>query len=113
ECRRPRRHRDARRSRGGGGDRGDAPGEGAAAREDGRCDRWHRPRRDVGRARWPGRPRGIGAVLNPYEGPVQALIDELGRLPGIGPKSAQRIAYYLLKSDPQDAKRLARAIEEA
>jgi recombination protein RecR len=51
--------------------------------------------------------------LNPYEGPVQTLIDELGRLPGIGPKSAQRIAFYLLKVDSQDAKRLARAIEEA
>ena len=51
--------------------------------------------------------------MNPYEGPVQTLIDELGRLPGVGPKSAQRIAYYLLKSDPQDAKRLARAIEDA
>src|ERR1700750_2468744 len=48
-----------------------------------------------------------------YEGPVQTLIDELGRLPGIGPKSAQRIAFYLLKADAQDAKRLARAIEEA
>jgi recombination protein RecR len=32
-----------------------------------------------------------------YEGPVQDLIDELGRLPGIGPKSAQRIAFHLLK----------------
>jgi recombination protein RecR len=51
--------------------------------------------------------------LNPYEGPVQTLIDELGRLPGIGPKSAQRIAFYLLKVDSQDAKRLARAIEDA
>jgi recombination protein RecR len=51
--------------------------------------------------------------VNPYEGPVQALIDELGRLPGIGPKSAQRIAFYLLKVDAQDAKRLARAIEDA
>jgi len=51
--------------------------------------------------------------MNPYEGPVQALIDELGRLPGIGPKSAQRIAFYLLKADVQDAKRLARAIEDA
>jgi len=48
-----------------------------------------------------------------YEGPVQALIDELGRLPGIGPKSAQRIAYHLLKVDPQDAKRLAAAIVDA
>jgi recombination protein RecR len=48
-----------------------------------------------------------------FEGPVQALIDELGRLPGIGPKSAQRIAFYLLKVDPQDAKRLAAAILDA
>ena len=48
-----------------------------------------------------------------YEGPIQALIDELGRLPGIGPKSAQRIAFHLLKVDPQDAKRLAAAILDA
>lgn len=48
-----------------------------------------------------------------YEGPVQQLIDELGRLPGIGPKSAQRIAFHLLKAAPEDAKRLARAIVEA
>jgi recombination protein RecR len=52
-------------------------------------------------------------VASPYEGPVQSLVDELGRLPGIGPKSAQRIAFYLLKSAPEDAKRLARAIVEA
>ena len=49
----------------------------------------------------------------PYEVPVQNLIDELGRLPGIGPKSAQRIAFYLLKAAPEDAKRLARVIVEA
>jgi recombination protein RecR len=42
-----------------------------------------------------------------YEGPVQDLIDELGRLPGVGPKSAQRIAFYLLAADPVDVKRLA------
>jgi recombination protein RecR len=47
-----------------------------------------------------------------YEGPVQDLIDELGRLPGIGPKSAQRIAFHLLKIDTVDAERLARAISE-
>jgi recombination protein RecR len=52
-------------------------------------------------------------VASVYEGPVQALIDELGRLPGIGPKSAQRIAFYLLKSAPEDANRLASAITEA
>src|ERR1700682_2320835 len=51
--------------------------------------------------------------MNPYEGPVQTLIDELGRLPGIGPKSAQRIAYYLLKAAPDDANRLAKSITEA
>ncbi|HZU72969.1 MAG TPA: recombination mediator RecR [Acidimicrobiales bacterium] len=45
-----------------------------------------------------------------YPGPVQDLIDELGRLPGIGPKSAQRIAFYLLKIPKDDALRLARAV---
>jgi recombination protein RecR len=45
-----------------------------------------------------------------YAGPVQELIDELGRLPGIGPKSAQRIAFHILKSPPEDAARLAEAI---
>jgi recombination protein RecR len=52
-------------------------------------------------------------VSSVYEGPVQALVDELGRLPGVGPKSAQRIAFYLLKAAPEDANRLARAIVEA
>jgi recombination protein RecR len=52
-------------------------------------------------------------VASPFEGPVQSLVDELGRLPGIGPKSAQRIAFYLLKAAPEDAKRLARAVVEA
>ncbi len=47
-----------------------------------------------------------------YARPVEILIDELGRLPGIGPKSAQRIAFHLLKSDPVDANRLAAAITE-
>ena len=45
-----------------------------------------------------------------YEGAVQDLIDELGRLPGIGPKGAQRVAFHLLQADPADAKRLAEAI---
>jgi recombination protein RecR len=45
-----------------------------------------------------------------YAAPVQELIDELGRLPGIGPKSAQRIAFHLLKLSPEDALRLATAI---
>ncbi|MFL6242426.1 MAG: recombination mediator RecR [Acidimicrobiia bacterium] len=52
-------------------------------------------------------------MASPFEGPVQSLVDELGRLPGIGPKSAQRIAFFLLKSAPDDAKRLARVIVEA
>jgi recombination protein RecR len=52
-------------------------------------------------------------VASVYEGPVQTLIDELGRLPGVGPKSAQRIAFYLLKVAPEDARRLAAAIVEA
>ena len=51
--------------------------------------------------------------MSAYEGAVQTLIDELGRLPGVGPKSAQRIAFYLLKADAVDAKRLARAIVDA
>jgi recombination protein RecR len=45
-----------------------------------------------------------------YAAAVQDLIDELGRLPGIGPKSAQRIAFYLLKLSSEDALRLAKAI---
>ncbi len=48
-----------------------------------------------------------------YESAVQTLIDELGRLPGVGPKSAQRIAYWLLRAAPEDANRLARAITDA
>ena len=48
-----------------------------------------------------------------YAGPVQDLIDELGRLPGIGPKSAQRIAFHLLKIPKEDAVRLAHSITEA
>jgi recombination protein RecR len=47
-----------------------------------------------------------------YAGPVQELIDELGRLPGVGPKSAQRLAFHLLKLPKDDALRLARAITE-
>jgi recombination protein RecR len=47
-----------------------------------------------------------------YAAPVQDLIDELGRLPGIGPKSAQRMAFYLLKVSKEDALRLSRAIVE-
>ena len=48
-----------------------------------------------------------------FAGPIQDLIDELARLPGIGPKSAQRVAFHLLKATPVDARRLAEAIVEA
>jgi recombination protein RecR len=48
-----------------------------------------------------------------YTASVQDLIDELGKLPGVGPKSAQRIAFHLLKLPKEDALRLARSITEA
>ena len=47
-----------------------------------------------------------------YEGPIQTLIDELGRLPGVGPKSAQRIAFHLLNTDRDEVERLADALRE-
>nr|WP_225224434.1 recombination mediator RecR [Cellulomonas sp. JH27-2] len=47
-----------------------------------------------------------------YEGAVQDLIDELGRLPGVGPKSAQRIAFHILAADPADVRRLSDALVE-
>jgi recombination protein RecR len=48
-----------------------------------------------------------------YEGPIQELIDELARLPGVGPKSAQRLAFWLVKAPPEDARRLAQVIVQA
>jgi len=47
-----------------------------------------------------------------YEGVVQDLIEELGHLPGVGPKGAQRIAFYLLSADPVDVRRLAAVLLE-
>jgi recombination protein RecR len=52
-------------------------------------------------------------VASNYTPPVQLLIDELGRLPGIGPKSAQRIAFHMLKIPADDVARLAHAITDA
>ncbi len=46
-----------------------------------------------------------------YEGPVQDLIDELGKLPGVGPKSAQRIAFHLLSVEPPEIDRLQAALQ--
>jgi recombination protein RecR len=51
-------------------------------------------------------------VRDVYEGVVQSLIDELGRLPGVGPKGAQRIAFHLLGADPADIRRLASVLVE-
>jgi recombination protein RecR len=48
-----------------------------------------------------------------YEGPIQELIDELSRLPGVGPKSAQRLAFYIVKAPTDEAKRLAEALISA
>jgi recombination protein RecR len=53
---------------------------------------------------------GMGAAGVEDGRALQRLLDELGRLPGIGPKSAQRIAYYLLESDAEQARRLAQAV---
>jgi recombination protein RecR len=47
-----------------------------------------------------------------FEGPVQDLIDELGRLPGVGPKSAQRIAFHLLAADAADVTRLQEVLQK-
>lgn len=47
-----------------------------------------------------------------YEGAIQDLIDELGRLPGVGPKSAQRIAFFILSADPADVDRLAAVLRK-
>ena len=52
-------------------------------------------------------------MASTYTQPVQALIDELGRLPGVGPKSAQRIAFHLLKAPVDDVARLASSISDA
>ncbi len=57
-------------------------------------------------AREPDRPVAV------FAGPIQELVDELGRLPGVGPRSAQRIAFYLLETDRDSALRLANAIAE-
>jgi recombination protein RecR len=52
-------------------------------------------------------------VASAYSRSVQAMIDALSRLPGVGPKSAQRIAFHLLKSDHEEVLRLTRAVNDA
>ena len=52
-------------------------------------------------------------MVSAYTQPLQALIDALSRLPGIGPKSAQRIAFYLIKSEDRDVEHLSDAITKA
>lgn len=52
-------------------------------------------------------------MASPYTPPIQALIDEMGKLPGIGPRSAQRIAMHIVKGSAEDAQRLSHAINEA
>ena len=52
-------------------------------------------------------------MAGPYTPPVQTLIDELGKLPGIGPRSAQRLAMHLVKSEGDEVARLARALVDA
>src|SRR5262249_20567329 len=78
------------------------------------CDRrTSRPLAREGTARAGPPARGRGKRGNPlYEGVVQDLIDELGRLPGVGPKSAQRIAFHVLQTEPADVRRLANALLE-
>lgn len=51
-------------------------------------------------------------MASPYTLPVQVLIDELGKLPGVGPRSAQRLAFHLVKAEPEVVARLARSIVE-
>ena len=60
----------------------------------------------------PTRPAGLLGQPPMYEGVVQDLIDELGRLPGVGPKSAQRIAFHLLQAEEPDVRRLAEVLIE-
>ena len=55
---------------------------------------------------------GTAYPVGVYEGIVQDLIDELGRLPGIGPKGAQRIAFHIVQTDPEDVDRLVAVLRE-
>ena len=58
------------------------------------------------------RPASWDSAVPVYEGVLQDLIDELGHLPGVGPKGAQRIAFHLLAADPADVRRLAETLVE-
>lgn len=55
--------------------------------------------------------RSASPASDVYEGPVQDLIDELGKMPGVGPKSAQRIAFHLLSVEPPEVERLINALQ--
>ena len=86
---RPRRRRDARGSGARRGAQRHRGGPGADRGEDGPV-----------LSRWPAAASACRASEPPmYEGAIQDLIDELGRLPGIGPKSAQRLAFHLLQAE--------------
>ena len=116
-------------ARTGRGDHQGRPGAAIRARHRRRPDDDDRPRRPrrrrSGQRAHHARPAGRGlprlaarragrvSVASAYSPPVQTLIDELGRLPGIGPKSAQRIAFHLLKIPADDVARLSTAINEA
>src|SRR5690606_21625628 len=88
----------------------DAPGPGRSSREPGYEGRRGGSRRPARWSRWWSRPGGPARLM--FEGPVQRLIDELARLPGVGRKTAQRLAFHLLAVEEADARRLANSIVE-
>src|SRR5206468_7812992 len=93
-----------------GGQPGHRPGPAAGRLQDG-WDRRRagRPRRRPGRAR-PARDVVTGGGANPA--PIARLVSELGKLPGIGQRTAQRLAFHILRQSPEDANGLADAIRE-
>src|SRR5262249_5995725 len=102
---RPRRRGDPRRHGACRGQRGAAHGPGAGGAQAGRRHRGPRPRR-------PWRPGPAGPVSIDYAPPVQRLVGELSKLPGIGNRTAQRLAFHILRASPESAAALAAAIAE-